>query len=593
VRPRPEISARRGLALAATATLAACSCGPDGTPAPPAEPPLPFLFHDVTAEAGLADFQQVNGSLEKNFVVEYTGGGVGLFDPDQDGDLDAYLTNGSLLEGLEAGKEPRDALYRNDGTGRFSDATAAAGLGDATWTNGVRTVDLDGDGWSEMYLTNYGPNVLYRNRGDGTFADVTAEAGVGDPRWSTGASFLDFDQDGDLDLYVANYIRFEEERMLRERPVGTMNGHSAVSAKSFVDVRVMFGPQGMPGDRDRFYVQESPWRFRDASVEIGVDAEERMGFQAVAYDIDLDGWVDVYVANDVEQNILWHNEQGKRFVDQALVSGSALSGAGKPQGSMGVGVGDYDGDLLPDLYVTNFTEDYSTLYRGRPGGNFLDVTARVGLVDPTWMMVAWATGFVDFDSDGDDELFAVNGHVYPQVDQFDIGTTYRQPAQLFTLEGGRFVVPAGGGGPGFEPRRACRGAAWGDVDGDGDMDLLLGNIDGPATLLRNDGPNQRWVKVLVLGKGANREAVGARIVLRVGERRELRCVSVGGSFLSSCDPREHFGLGTAEKADELEVTWPDGRVERFTDLAAGKIYTVLESESGPSTLSASDLAPPR
>jgi hypothetical protein len=596
VRTRVALSARsigRRLAPWAPALLAACSCGAETAPAPPAEPTLPFLFHDVTEESGLAGFHQVNGSLEKNFVVEYTGGGVGLFDPDQDGDLDAYLTNGSLLEGLEPGKEPRDAFYENDGRGHFTDATAAAGLGDANWTNGVRAVDLDGDGWTEMYLTNYGPDVLYRNRGDGTFADVTAEAGVADSRWSTGASFLDFDKDGDLDLYVANYILFEEERMLRERPVGTMNGHSSVSEKSFVDVRVMFGPQGMPGDRDCFYVQEEPWRFRDASVETGVDAEDKMGFQTVAYDIDLDGWVDVYVANDVFQNLLWHNEHGERFVDQALVSGAALSGGGKPQGSMGVAVGDYDGDLLPDLYVTNFTEDYNTLYRGRPGGNFLDVTARVGLVDPVWMMVAWGAGFVDFDSDGDQELFAVNGHVYPQVDQFDIGTTYRQPAQLFALEGARYAVPAGAGGPGFEPARACRGAAWGDVDGDGDMDLLFGNIDGPPTLLRNDGPSQRWVKVLVLGKGANREAVGARIVVRVGERRDLRCISTSGSFLSSYDPREHFGLGPAEKADELEVTWPDGRVERFTDLAAGKLYTVLESESGPSTLSATELVPQR
>ncbi len=588
-RPSIRCSARAFALAALFACAPACSCSRDESAEPPADDALPFRFLDATRESGLAAFQQVNGTADKFFVVESVGGGVALFDPDQDGDLDAYLTNGSILEGLELGKEPRDALFRNDGRGRFSDVTAECGLGDPRWTNGVRVVDLDGDGWSEMYLTNYGPNVLYRNRGDGTFADVTEAAGVGDPRWSTGASFLDFDHDGDLDLYVANYLEFDEVAMLRDRPRGTMSGHSSASAQSFEDVRVMKGPRGLSPARDRFYLQEGPGRFRDASVETGVDAQQLYGFQTVAFDADLDGWVDVYVGNDVLANLLWHNEAGTRFVDQALVSGAALSGSGKPQGSMGVALGDYDGDLLADLYVTNFVEDYSTLYRGRPAGTYLDVTARLGLVDPTWTRVAWGCGFVDFDSDGDQEIFAINGHVYPQVDRFDLGTSYAQRNQLFTLEAGRYVTPEGEGGPGFDAARAGRGGAWGDVDGDGDLDLLVGNIDGPPTLLCNDGPSGNWIKVLLVGVGGNRDAVGARLVIHVGERRELRCVSSSGSFLSSSDLREHFGLGTAAKADELEVTWPNGRVERFADLAAGKLYTIEESFEGASTLRAREL----
>jgi hypothetical protein len=256
------------------------------------------------------------------------------------------------------------------------------------------------------------------------------------------------------------------------------------------------------------------------------------------------------------------------------------------QGGMGGCVGDYDGDLVADLFVSNFVEDYSTLFRGLPGGFYSDVTARMGLRQDTWMMVGWGCGFVDFDADGDLELFQVNGHTFPQVDQLDLGTSYRQRNQLWELQAGRYVVPPGAGGPDFNVPRAGRGSAVGDVDGDGDQDLLLGNIDDHPTLLRNDSKNGHWLLVLLHGSHGNRDAIGARLVLRVGDKRHLRLVSAGSGFLGSNDPREHFCLGAAPQADELEVTWPDGRVERFPDLAADHLYT-LEDGGGsvPSRLS--------
>jgi hypothetical protein len=586
------LALRAALALGGFAASAcSCSCSDPGTDAPggavaagdeaaPQSAPR-YLFTDVSAESGLAGFVQVNGDAEKRFVVESFGAGVALFDADGDGDMDAYLSNGSKLEGLAAGAEPRDALYVNDGAGRFTDGTDAAKLGDRRWTCGVRTVDLDSDGDVELYLTNYGPNVLYDNRGDGTFAEVTERAGVGDPRWSTGAAFLDFDADGDLDLFVGNYLEFDEVAMLRDRPRGTMHGHSQTlaSGQTFDQVAVMKGPMGLPPSKDRFYLNLGDGRFRDASEEVGISGPERFSFQVLAFDADLDGWLDVLVVNDVLEDLLWHNDGGARFTESSLRAGVAVRQDGIPQGGMGGAAGDYDGDGIIDLWIANYVEDYSTLFRGAKGGFFSDVTNRVGLRRETWTMVGWACDFVDFDSDGDPELFQVNGHVYPQVDLLDLGTRYRQPNQLWELRDGRFVVPEGGGGEAFSRPRSGRGAAVGDIDGDGDQDLLVGNIDASPTLLRNDGPNGQRLLVHLVGANGNRDAIGARLVLTAGGKRQLRLVGENSGFLSSNDPREHFGLGAAERAEELEVTWPDGRVERFADLAADALHTI--EDGGP------------
>jgi len=577
---------------AAVAWSCSCSCS-DSSPAPaaPAKPaadapaadaggPLPYLFTDITEASGLAAFEQVNGTPEKRFVVESFGAGVALFDPDGDGDMDAYLGNGGKLEGIPKGQEPRDALFLNDGKGRFTDGTDAAGLGDRHWTNGVRTVDLDSDGDVEMYLTNYGPNVLYDNRGDGTFEDVTARAGVGDEEWSAGSAFFDFDKDGDLDLYIGEYLEFDEETMLRERPRGVMHGHSqtTTSGINFEDINVMKGPMGLDPSPDRFYLNEGG-RFRDASEQVGITGVARYSFQVLVLDSDLDGWQDILVVNDVLEDLLWHNDQGKRFGEISLQAGVAVRQDGVPQGGMGGAVGDFDGDCLPDLFIANFVEDYSTLFRGLKGGFFNDVTAKMGLRKDTWLMVGWACGFVDFDSDGDQELYQINGHTFPQVDLVNLGTSYKQTNQLWELQGGRYVVPRGAGGPDFNVARAGRSSAVGDIDGDGDQDLLIGNLDDHPTLLRNDSKNGHWIQIRLVGSNGNRDAIGARFVLRVGEKRHLRLVGAGSGFLGSNDPREHVGLGQATRADEIEITWPDGRVERHQDLAADRLHTIVDGGS--------------
>jgi len=547
----------------------ACGEGPEGDPAPPGAP-LPYAFVDASCEAGLDRFRHEGGNREKPFIVESIGGGLALFDAEGDGDLDLYLTNGGSFEGFPPGEEPRDALFANDGRGRFTDVSARAGLGDANWTMGVRAVDLEGDGDQDLYLTNFGPNVLYENRGDGTFEDVTARAGVGDPRWSTGACFLDFDQDGDLDLYVANYVDFERETMLRERPTVSYKG-----------VTVMKGPRGLPEDQHRFYVNQGDETFRDASSEVGIAELRAFGFQCVAFDADLDGWIDVYVANDSVPNFLWRNERGQRFVERAFQSGTAVSVSGKPQAGMGVAVGDGDGDLVTDLYVTNFSDDYSTFYRGDGQGFFVDVTQRLRLAAPTMDRLSWGCGFEDFDSDGDVEIYAVNGHVYPQVDLFDVGTTYAQANQLFEFDGNAFRVPAGGGGSGFDAKRVGRGAAVGDVDQDGDLDLLVGNLDDRPTLLRNEGRQGHWCEIELADGGKNRDAIGARLVLSAGGKRSLRLIGTSSGFLSTSDRAAHFGLGERTRIDQLEITWPDGQRETLRELPADR-RLCIQRRSGTS-----------
>jgi len=560
---------RSALTLLVAALGSACS---DPGDPPPVRAGSGLRFRDATTSSGLGAFLQTNGSPEKELITGSFGAGVALFDPDGDGDLDAYLSNGGR-NGDDGGPPPRDALFANDGRGSFTDVSREAGIADERWTAGVRTVDLDGDGWTDVYLTNLEENRLYRNAGDGTFVDGTEAAGLGDPRWSTGAAFFDPDRDGDLDLYLVNYVVFDREWILANHPRQEYRGE-----------RVFYGPRGLTPESDAFLENQGGGVFRDRTAERGLEAARAFGFQAVAFDYDDDGWVDVYVANDSMPNFLWRNEAGARFTDRALRAGLAVSVEGVEQAGMGVAVADFDGDQLVDVYVTNFAEDYHTLYQGRGGGLFDDVTQRRKLRSPTLDKLGWGCGFHDFDDDGDLDLYAANGHVYPQVDAFDLNTEYRQQNQLFANDGGRLEVLVDAGG-GFELRRASRGSAVGDVDGDGDLDVLFGNLDSVPTLLVNEGASGGSLAVVLVQEGENRDALGARVTARWrgpdGPTRALRLVGAAQGFLSSDGPALHFGLGEAAGVEELVVRWPDGTTETWRDLPSGHVATLTRGVPEP------------
>jgi hypothetical protein len=520
---------------------------------------------DVTEAAGVT-FRHV-ASPDKRYIVESMSGGVALFDYDADGWLDLFLVNSLTVELVRSGGKTRSALYRNQGDGTFKDVTDRSGLADVGWGMGVAAGDFDNDGRTDLYVTCLGPNRLYRNNGDGTFADVTLRAGVSDPRWSTGAAFVDYDNDGRLDLFVANYVDFQLDR-LPEFGKGKTCQYKGVA--------VQCGPRGLPGAGDSLFRNNGDGTFTDVSKKAGVaDPQGFYGLGVVCSDFDEDGLTDIFVANDSTPNFLYKNNGDGTFKDVGFVSGTAVNENGSEQGSMGVTVGDYDHDGKFDVFVTNFADEYNTLYKGGERLNFSDVSYAAKLAEVALPLVGWGTEFFDYDNDGWVDLFVANGHVYPQLEN------YKQRKLLHrNNRDGTFTETAVQAGAPLLEKRAARGTAFGDMDNDGDVDVVVGDLDGPPQVLRNDGGNAAGGAVLIrlVGTRANRDAVGARVKISAGDLVQMDEVRSGASYISHSDLRLHFGVGARTKIDSIEVRWPGGAVEKISGAPANKILTIKEGQ---------------
>jgi hypothetical protein len=533
--------------------------------APAAAPqPAPILFVDVAPQVGVG-VRNASGEKEKEYILEAHGAGVAWLDYDADGDVDLFVANGSRLRAYPPGRDPSDALYRNDG-GRFTDVTAAAGLTDRAWSFGVAAADYDGDGYTDLFVTQWGRNTLYRNRGDGTFEDATERARVGDRRWGTSAAFADYDGDGWVDLYVANYVDFE---------LGAVPGRGASPTCRWRALDVYCGPRGLRAADDILYRNNGDGTFSDASARSGVALREPLYGLGVSWaDYDNDGDLDLYVANDSTPNLLFRNNGDGTFAEVATPLGCAYSGDGREQAGMGVDWGDYDGDGWLDLFVSNFSHDYYTLYRNEGGRRFSDATFRSGVAEPTLRNLGWSVRFADFDSDGWLDLFVANGHVYPQVENEPVGTEYRQRSQIFRNRGdGRLEDVSERAGPAFAAPHLSRGAAAADYDDDGDVDLAVTHLHEPPGLWRNEGSGGHWLSLRLRGAGPNRDAIGARVEVTAAGRTRIDEVRSGTGYLSQSDFRLHFGLGQERRA-AARVRWPDGSIQELGVLEADRRWIV-------------------
>lgn len=524
-----------------------------------------ITFVDITKSARIT-YEHVS-SPEKRYIVESMSGGVALLDYDNDGLLDIYFVNSLTVDLVKAKGKTKSFLYRNDGDGTFTDVTAKAGVGDVGWGMGVAVGDYNNDGFDDLYVTCVGPNHLFKNNGNGTFSNVTLSAGVSDPRWSTGASFVDYDHDGRLDLLVANYVAFDFKN-LPEFGKGRLCQYKGVP--------VQCGPRGLPGDGDTLYHNEGNGSFLDVTKKAGVsDPNGYYGMGIICSDFDEDGLVDIFVANDSTPNFFYKNKGNGTFEEIGFFSGTAVNENGSEQGSMGVTVGDYDHDGLFDLFITNFDDDYNTLYRNDGKLSFTDVSHAAKVAAVSLPYVGWGTKFFDYDNDGWIDLFVANGHVYPQI------PTYRQRNFLHkNNRDGTFSEIGEQLGPPFNEKRAGRGVAFGDIDNDGDIDLVINNLDGSPNVLRNDGGNQNnSILIKLNGVKSNRGGVGARVKVVSGDLVQKDEVRSGDSYISQSDMRLHFGLEKRTKIDLVEVRWPSGVVDKITTAKVNSIV-ILKEGSG-------------
>ncbi len=533
-----------------------------------AEPPLP-QFVDIAREAGVA-FHHTNGASAEKHLVETMGSGAVFFDYDGDGWVDLLLVDSGSISDPAVDRRARHRLYHNRGNGTFEDVTERSGIQHHGYGMGACAGDYDGDGRPDLYITNYGPNTLYHNNGDGTFTDVTAAARVGDPRWSTGCAFADLDRDGKLDLWVVNYVDADR-------------AHSPFCGNARLGVRFYCHPLNYNPLPNTVYRNDGAGVFTDVSASSGVGALRANGLGVVIADYDDDGWPDVFVANDEMPNFLFHNSGHMRFTETGLASGIAVGADGKARAGMGIDAGDYDGDGRLDLVITNLDFEMHSLHRGLERGLFGYTTMESGIGFPTLPFVGFGVAFLDFDNDTQLDIAVANGNILDNAAQLRAGATYMQRKLLFrNLANRRFGEVGRMAGPAFSTERVSRGLAVADIDNDGDLDLLVTNNGQDAELLRNDlskgGNRANALLVRLRGAGANTDAIGARIRLSVGSRTQIRDVKAGSSYMSQNDLRAHFGLGTAARADRVEVVWPSGRMESVANISANQIVTIAEGQ---------------
>ena len=539
---------------------------------PKASAASPVTFVDVAREAGL-NAPNVWGAVDrKRYIIEAKGSGLAFFDYDNDGWLDIYLTNGTRLDtNWPAGKAPTSHLYKNNRDGTFTDVTEKSGLARTGWQTGVCVGDYDNDGWDDLFCTFWGHNALFHNNGDGTFTDVTRKTGLYNDqiRWGSGSCWLDYDRDGRLDLFVCNYIKLDPEKLPSQNDIYCQ----------WKGIPVMCGPRGLTGDTNILYHNNGDGTFTNVSEKAGIlKPGPRYSITPVSYDFDNDGWPDIYVAVDSEPSILFRNNHDGTFSDVAVMAGCAYSADGHEQSGMGVAVADYDCDGWFDIFKTNFSDDTCNLYHNNADGTFTDVAFAAG-VGINNRYVAWGCGFVDYDNDGWADILQVNGHVYPEIDSHDVGQTFKNPRLVYkNLGNGKFKDVSAEMGPGISEKFSSRGAAFGDYDNDGDIDALVLNMNDLPSLLRNDGGNAKnWIKIKLIGTHCNCTAIGARVRVVTGKHAQMDEVHSGGSVMSQSDLRLHFGLGTAQTVDLIEVKWPTTqKTERLTNVKANQILTIKE-----------------
>ena len=551
--------------------------------------PLPVVFTDVTAVSGLLSAKNISGSVtNKQFLLEEMGCGVALFDYDNDGWLDIFLVNGTSLVPAERDRRPTSYLFHNNRDGTFTDVTKRAGLTRSGWGQGCCVGDYDNDGYDDLFVTYWGHNILYHNNGDGTFTDVSEKAGFAGTgnSWGAGCCFLDYDRDGHLDLFIANYVNFEASGAPKPGEAGYCN---------YNDIPVPCGPQGFAGGTNILYRNRGDGTFADVSQQSGIarpSGPSKMvfvgrnwqptgsyGMGAAAADFDNDGWPDIYVASDSAPSLLYRNNRDGTFRETAVSAGCALDENGVALSGMGVAVADYDGDGWLDIARTNFSEQVTTLYRNYGNGAFEDASIKAGLgVNRKYL--GFGIGFLDFDNDGWKDLFLANGHVYSQIAGRKLHVSYKEPKILYrNLRNGRFEDVSSRMGAALRAENVARGCAFGDFDNDGDVDVIVNNLDGPPTLLRNDGGNKNnWIMIKCVGTKSNRSAIGTRVKITCGDHSQIDEVMSGSSYYSQNDFRLHFGLGSASKVDRVDVAWPSGVKETFPNLPANRLIILQETK---------------